>query len=183
MKANRKAILNDEEAVSPVIAVILMVAITVVLAATVFVLVNELGQDVGQTGPTLGLTSATSGSDEWTVRITSATSAAPLDQYTFILSAPGGTHSVAFNDNTADEGCYTTYDTVQAAQGADNCWLAGNYEVSFSAISGTDLGVGERLTITLDDPAGSGFTTTGTYTAELVHRPTGTSSGAISRNV
>ena len=56
MKANRKFI-NEEEAVSPVIAVILMVAITVVLAATVFVLVNDLGKNVGQTGPSLGLVS------------------------------------------------------------------------------------------------------------------------------
>ncbi|MBI4394510.1 MAG: type IV pilin N-terminal domain-containing protein [Euryarchaeota archaeon] len=42
MKANRKFI-DREEAVSPVIAVILMVAITVVLAAGVFVLVNQFG--------------------------------------------------------------------------------------------------------------------------------------------
>lgn len=40
MKANRKFMNNDDEAVSPVIAVILMVAITVVLAATVYVWVS-----------------------------------------------------------------------------------------------------------------------------------------------
>jgi len=40
MKANRKFIAQDDEAVSPVIAVILMVAITVVLAATVYVWVS-----------------------------------------------------------------------------------------------------------------------------------------------
>lgn len=40
MKANRKFLNNDDEAVSPVIAVILMVAITVVLAATVYVWVS-----------------------------------------------------------------------------------------------------------------------------------------------
>jgi flagellin-like protein len=34
---------KDQDAVSPVIAVILMVAITVVLAATVFVLVSDIG--------------------------------------------------------------------------------------------------------------------------------------------
>jgi flagellin-like protein len=42
MKANRKFV-DDADAVSPVIAVILMVAITVVLAATVFVLVSDIG--------------------------------------------------------------------------------------------------------------------------------------------
>ncbi len=48
MKANRKAVRHlsgEEEAVSPVIGVILMVAITVVLAAVVFVLVSDLGSD------------------------------------------------------------------------------------------------------------------------------------------
>lgn len=43
MKANQ-AYKADEEAVSPVVGVILMVAITVVLAAVVFVLVNNLGK-------------------------------------------------------------------------------------------------------------------------------------------
>ncbi len=42
MKANQK-FRSEEDAVSPVIGVILMVAITVVLAAVIFVLVNDLG--------------------------------------------------------------------------------------------------------------------------------------------
>ncbi len=44
MKAN-KSFKMEEDAVSPVIGVILMVAITVVLAAVVFVLVSDLGGD------------------------------------------------------------------------------------------------------------------------------------------
>lgn len=47
MKANQK-FANADEAVSPVIGVILMVAITVVLAAVVFVLVNNLTGDTGE---------------------------------------------------------------------------------------------------------------------------------------
>lgn len=43
MKANKFAIEQDDQAVSPVIAVILMVAITVVLAATVYVWVSGFG--------------------------------------------------------------------------------------------------------------------------------------------
>ena len=48
IKENLKAkkLRKDDAAVSPVIAVILMVAITVVLAATVFVLVTGIGDDV-----------------------------------------------------------------------------------------------------------------------------------------
>ena len=54
MKANRKFVQADE-AVSPVIAVILMVAITVVLAATVFVLVSDIGSQTGKSAPTLSI--------------------------------------------------------------------------------------------------------------------------------
>lgn len=42
---------KDQNAVSPVIAVILMVAITVVLAATVFVLVSDISQHTATVGP------------------------------------------------------------------------------------------------------------------------------------
>jgi flagellin-like protein len=47
MKANRRVLNADDEGVSPVIAVILMVAITVVLAATVYVWVSGFGTEQG----------------------------------------------------------------------------------------------------------------------------------------
>ncbi len=46
---------KDNYAVSPVIGVILMVAITVVLAATVYVMVNSLGGNETETIPTITL--------------------------------------------------------------------------------------------------------------------------------
>lgn len=56
MKANQntRSLRDSQEAVSPVIAVILMVAITVVLAATVFVLVADLGGEQS-IAPTMNL--------------------------------------------------------------------------------------------------------------------------------
>lgn len=57
MKANRKFMLGNDDAVSPVIAVILMVAITVVLAATVYVWVSGFGGSSGQPAKTIALTS------------------------------------------------------------------------------------------------------------------------------
>jgi flagellin-like protein len=45
MKANRSSITKNDDAVSPVIAVILMVAITVVLAATVYLWVSGFGSN------------------------------------------------------------------------------------------------------------------------------------------
>jgi flagellin-like protein len=58
MKANRKFLNGDDEAVSPVIAVILMVAITVVLAATVYVWVSGFGAQSGNPQKSISLTSA-----------------------------------------------------------------------------------------------------------------------------
>ena len=59
MKANQKFMKNDDEAVSPVIAVILMVAITVVLAATVYVWVSGFGSSANNTQQhTLSMASA-----------------------------------------------------------------------------------------------------------------------------
>jgi len=57
MKANRK-FRGEDEAVSPVIAVILMVAITVVLAATVYVWVSGFGSQSNNPAKTISLTSA-----------------------------------------------------------------------------------------------------------------------------
>ena len=60
MKANRKFV-EGEEAVSAVIGVILMVAITVAIAATVYVYVSGIiGPGTGST-PTLSMNAATSG--------------------------------------------------------------------------------------------------------------------------
>ncbi|PSQ47970.1 type IV pilin [Halobacteriales archaeon SW_7_65_23] len=46
-----KQLLNDDDAVSPVIGVILMVAITVILAAVIATFVLGLGEQVSQTSP------------------------------------------------------------------------------------------------------------------------------------
>lgn len=54
MKANQK-LKHSEEAVSPVIGVILMVAVTVVLAAAVFVIVSQITPNT-DTAPDIGVT-------------------------------------------------------------------------------------------------------------------------------
>jgi flagellin-like protein len=76
MKANQKFLKNDDDAVSPVIAVILMVAITVVLAATVYVWVSGFGASSGSPAKTMSLSSdgTLSSSGGKTYTIASATS-------------------------------------------------------------------------------------------------------------
>ncbi|HUR62115.1 MAG TPA: type IV pilin [Candidatus Thermoplasmatota archaeon] len=61
MKANQAFKANDE-AVSPVIGVILMVAITVVLAAVVFVLVSNLSKGANTASPQIAFTKDEQGS-------------------------------------------------------------------------------------------------------------------------
>lgn len=73
MKANRK-FKEGQEAVSAVIGVILMVAITVAIAATVYVYVS--GMVGGQTGstPTIGLTATPIAGGSCTIQIATASS-------------------------------------------------------------------------------------------------------------
>lgn len=79
-KANQKFVQADE-AVSPVIGVILMVAITVVLAAVVFVLVSNLSKG-GQKAPDVSFST-----DETRDRVTLITSASGLNWDDFRIKA------------------------------------------------------------------------------------------------
>jgi flagellin-like protein len=66
--------MSRSRAVSPVISVILMVAVAVILAATISVFVLDLGEDIEEPAPTIGQSSGTlvggSGNDDQVVRIT-----------------------------------------------------------------------------------------------------------------
>ena len=62
MKANRK-FSKDEEAVSPVIGVILMVAITVILAAVIAAFVFGMGGNLGESPPTVSITAQNNAAD------------------------------------------------------------------------------------------------------------------------
>lgn len=63
MKANKKYILEEDEAVSAVIGVILMVAITVAIAATVYVYVSGMMGEGTRATPSITITPAASGSN------------------------------------------------------------------------------------------------------------------------
>ena len=64
-----KKLLNDDNAVSPVIGVILMVAITVILAAVIATFVLGLGEQVSDTAPNAnfqsGYEEGADGTDSW----------------------------------------------------------------------------------------------------------------------
>jgi len=72
-----KQLLNDDSAVSPVIGVILMVAITVILAAVIATFVLGLGEQVSQTSPNASFTfdyddSASPSSDDFVGNVSGA---------------------------------------------------------------------------------------------------------------
>ena len=129
MKANRKFLHGDDEAVSPVIAVILMVAITVVLAATVYVWVSGFGSSSNSSpAHTMSLVSAgaITGADDtgdttndYWYKTYTVSSADPSLTYGDIKVTVGGTeHTFA----TTAGLCGTGADALDAATAS--AWLA-----------------------------------------------------------
>jgi len=92
------AIRKDASAVSPVIATILMVAITVVLAAVLYVMVLGFGTGGGST-PSLQITRTTA-TGGWTFSCTSPTATVNWDDVTIILQYVGGGTSVQWANIT-----------------------------------------------------------------------------------
>jgi flagellin-like protein len=85
----------DDRAVSPVIGVILMVAITVILAAVIGTFVLGLGDQLGPTAPQATFT--VDGNDSSVVNVTK-TGGEPLDTSDLTLSIDGTRASSSIND-------------------------------------------------------------------------------------
>ena len=130
MKANRKFIEADDKAVSAVIGVILMVAITVAIAATVYVYVSGMIGTSPQSAPNivfvgddvndkLTVTKAEPGNHwgdlEVTLNITGAQVALHAGGYTFTISANGsvsGVNSTYYDDTLVRAGDYLEVETT-----------------------------------------------------------------------
>src|SRR5256712_3452856 len=86
---NVRLIREDESAVSPVIGTILMVAITVVLAAVLYVMVTGLVTSPGGNKPTLTLTPGQWTGNNLTIQITSVSSSTiKYTDLTFQVQSP-----------------------------------------------------------------------------------------------
>ena len=89
---------SDERAVSPVIGVILMVAITVILAAVIGTFVLGLGQKVGQTSPTASISIDQAVGNDADVRISHESGAAlKSSNIEFVLEDNGDGDSLSGN--------------------------------------------------------------------------------------
>ncbi len=139
MKANQK-FQNAEDAVSPVIAVILMVAITVVLAATVYVWVSGFGAQSGNPQKSISLTSAGAlSSSNKTYAIASATTGMKWSDIT--LTVNGVTQSfgsVASCGNPTAAASYTPCSGGTTVSSSGNVISAGDL-IKIQANSGDTL--------------------------------------------
>lgn len=87
----RAIIRKDEQAVSPVIATILMVAITVVLAAVLYVMVSGLITGPGGTPRAMGVNiSPSQDSTNWTLLVTNTPAGLNPSTVTLTILTPGG---------------------------------------------------------------------------------------------
>src|SRR2546421_5250455 len=84
---------NDEAAVSPVIATILMVAITVVLAAVLYVMVSGLITPVGGNKPLVTFSAVTQSSGNPTIPVAGASQPVSPSNYKVNLQVGGTTGS------------------------------------------------------------------------------------------
>ena len=121
MKANRKFVQADE-AVSPVIAVILMVAITVVLAATVFVLVSDIGSQ--KSAPVFKLNQSNS---ENTLSVESSDSKADWNRLEITANKVTVKFNLGANSNSTAGTNISTADTFVDITGAANPMSPGEY--------------------------------------------------------
>ena len=129
MKANRKFVKGEEEAVSAVIGVILMVAITVAIAATVYVYVSGMIGGTATKSSTLSMNTFsqddTANQRVWLV--SGIEGEAVIDTaYSWSLLASNGTNAsgatCTFNEVTGS-GYVNAGDTFTVAAGADGYFV------------------------------------------------------------
>ena len=162
-KAHRKdktmkkswAIRKDSAAVSPVIATILMVAITVVLAAVLYVMV--LGFGGTSNTPNVQILSKTSVTNGYKVALTSPTSTAKWIDVQVQLTTTAGTSSWDLKT--------IVWQTTTAPASANMSANAGVYLVVQDLAADGQIGSGDSLTFT--------GVPTGAVTLTLVYSPTG----------
>lgn len=149
MKANRKFLHGDDDAVSPVIAVILMVAITVVLAATVYVWVSGFGANGSAPAKSVAFASAgaiateTAGNQWKTYTVASASPGLKWTDLTFKLGGTDMTYADIVNGaaNT-DQYCVLNNGATDCLADAATAGLvsAGNkFRIEDAALSGQEF--------------------------------------------
>ncbi|MFO7618097.1 MAG: archaellin/type IV pilin N-terminal domain-containing protein [Thermoplasmata archaeon] len=136
---------RDEEAVSPVIATILMVAITVVLAAVLYVMVIGMGGESGGIETPLGLNQQGKTTTSVTVLVSSAPTEAKITS-TSISLTKAGTPTPISNATVYSAGAVVmaTYDGTAWSWGtgytADTAMFAAGVTIKIDVAAGVSSG-------------------------------------------
>ena len=162
---------NDERAVSPVIGVILMVAITVILAAVIGTFVLGLGDSLGETSPTASLGI----SDDPNNYDASATSA----EAAFRINHNGGDDLVGedlrivIRDDSDNSVVLEWDDGWVDNSGSDVGTVSASVNGDALSTSST-ISTGDRVTISDDDPSTTGILSDDAqYQVSIVYKPSG----------
>jgi flagellin-like protein len=137
-----KQLLNDDDAVSPVIGVILMVAITVILAAVIGTFVLGLGDQVQTTAPQASFNfdydTGASGQDSWTNSKGSATGKLTVAHNGGDSIAVGRLKLTGATSNDPAKFSATSLSGDVTAGDSVNIWVAGSdtVRVVWTAASG-----------------------------------------------
>ncbi|MGB9986642.1 type IV pilin [Salarchaeum japonicum] len=164
MKLEIPSIDADERGVSPVIGVILMVAITVILAAVIGAFVLNLGNDIQNTAPTASIGATDAGQQ------LNSTG----DQTVLYINHQQG-------DSIKQSNLRITVSNESGAQIADitwnttkGSWDAGtnsNLNVSSGALSDSSFDAGDQLT--LKEVSGTNVTAGQTLTVQIIDTESG----------
>ncbi|MFC6732237.1 type IV pilin N-terminal domain-containing protein [Haladaptatus sp. DYSN1] len=133
-----KQLFTDEDAVSPVIGVILMVAITVILAAVIGTFVLGLGDQVGNTAPQASFSFDYDGTDTLTVTHESGDGIEAADltlkgagtEATWAEAAASSTKVTAGSSVDLDSGTPTWATNVGSGDTVRVIWQSGNSDSS-----------------------------------------------------
>ncbi len=161
------AVRKDSEAASPVIATILMVAITVVLAAVLYVMVLGFGGTTGAT-PSLQITQRTALSEPEGFKFSLTTPTAEVTWTDFTVILQSGATSATWNTALQTE---LTGSGVQVQMLAAQVLVPGgtvNFYVNITDLGGNGVVTnGDSFTVTGNFASGT------QYTVILLHEPTG----------
>ena len=127
-----KRILSDDDAVSPVIGVILMVAITVILAAVIATFVLGLGEQVSSTAPTASFTFEYSegNSDEGPLTVTHDGGDAVKKTELYVRGNNGVSVNTAWADlDDASSDLTASRVTASGEIGSESAVVAGDFAI------------------------------------------------------
>jgi flagellin-like protein len=141
-----KQLIDDDQAVSPVIGVILMVAITVILAAVIGTFVLGLGEQVQNSAPNANFQFEYSGSGPYDATIT----------HTGGDTIDGSQIQVQYTDNN-DNSVSKDWTSISSSTTIET-GVSGS-------ITSTDIGAGETVRVIWTDPGGGSTQTIGESTA------------------